>query len=59
MKKTLLTLALITIMVVPVFGQYQVGDPVSNFTLRDQDGNNVSTADYPNRILFLTFWYTG
>jgi peroxiredoxin len=59
MKTTLLTLALIGLMAIPVFGQYQVGDPVPDFTLRNQDGNNVSMSDYPNRIIFMTFWYTG
>ncbi len=42
-----------------VLGQYQVGDPVDDFTLPDSRGNPISLSDYPNQIVFLTFWEAG
>jgi cytochrome oxidase Cu insertion factor (SCO1/SenC/PrrC family) len=39
-----------------VFGQYAVGDHVSNFTLKDVDGNNVSLYNYSGKVVVLNFF---
>lgn len=59
MKKVLLLAAMLVAIAGPVWGQYQVGDPVVNFTLRNWQGQNVSLSDYPDRIMFLVFWQSG
>jgi cytochrome oxidase Cu insertion factor (SCO1/SenC/PrrC family) len=42
----------------PVIAAYNVGDHVSNFTLPNAYGNNVSLYDYQDRIVALTFWFS-
>ena len=64
MKPVPWTFALLLLFAVTALGQpggngYQLGDPVDDFTLRNSDGINVSLSDYPDRIIFLVFWYTG
>lgn len=59
MKNLMLAVVLICLLAPPLFSQYQVGDPVNDFTLLDSQGNSVSLSDYPDRIMFLTFWETG
>jgi len=59
MKRLLLLAAMTCALALPALGQYQVGDPVANFTLPNQLGQNVSLSDYPDRIMFLVFWQPG
>lgn len=59
MRKLLLQILLLGIVAVPVWAQYQYGDPVSDFTLPDGQGNPVSLSDYPGKIVFLVFWENG
>jgi peroxiredoxin len=40
----------------PSEAQYQVGDPVADFTLNDADGNPVSLYDYDGNVIWLVFW---
>jgi len=39
-----------------VLGQYKVGDHVSNFTLKDVDGNNVSLYNCNGKVVVLNFF---
>ncbi len=39
-----------------VLGQYKVGDHVSNFTLKDVDGKNVSLYDYSGKVVVIFFF---
>jgi hypothetical protein len=59
MKLCIAALSLLLLVAPAVLGQYQVGDPVDGFTLPDGQGNPVSMSDYPNQIIFLTFWESG
>ncbi len=49
-------LLLIVLAAAPVEAAYEVGDPVSDFTLNDADGTPVSLSDYQNRVVWLVFW---
>ena len=40
----------------PVEAQYQVGDPVGDFTLNDPEGMPVSLYDYEDTVILLNFW---
>jgi len=59
MKNLMLACSLIGLLASPVFSQYEVGDPVADFTLQDSQGNPVSLSDFPDRIMFLVFWEPG
>ncbi|MFG0257603.1 MAG: TlpA family protein disulfide reductase [Phycisphaerales bacterium JB043] len=39
-------------------GLIPVGEPAPDFTLKDQDGNDVSLSDYRGQIVLLDFWAT-
>lgn len=61
MKTIAITIALICLLAFPVMSQpggngYQIGDWVEDFTLPDNQGNNVSMSDYQHRIRFLALW---
>jgi len=34
----------------------KVGNPASNFTLKDLNGNNVSLSDFRGKVVFMDFW---
>ncbi len=38
--------------------QYAVGDTVSNFTLSDVTGQNISLYDYQGQVILLNFFAT-
>lgn len=59
MKTTIASVALLLVMFTVAWGQYQVGDPVDDFTLLNAQGQPVSLSDFPNQIIFMTFWETG
>jgi len=40
----------------PAEAAYEVGDPVSDFTLNDADGTPVSLSDYEDMVVWLVFW---
>jgi len=54
----LFLLCLILILPSISFGQYVVGNTVSNFTLNDIDGNQVSLYDYHGQVVLLNFYTT-
>ncbi len=61
MKALLSTIVLICLLAFPVMSQpggngYQIGDWVEDFTLPDNQGNDVSLSDYLHRIRFLALW---
>lgn len=39
-----------------VFGAYQVGDLINDFSLYDGDGNVVNLYDYQGKVIFINFW---
>lgn len=39
-----------------VFGAYQVGDHVEDFTLPDAFGESVSYFDYDGMVVMINFW---
>ena len=47
------------ILVSSAFAEYQIGQHVNNFTLPDAFGNSVSLYDYQDRIVIVSFWFTG
>ncbi len=59
MKRIPLLAWLLFAVALPAAAQYQYGDPVSDFTLPDAQGNPVSLSDYPGKIVFLVFWENG
>ncbi|MCX6640909.1 MAG: hypothetical protein NTW14_10595 [bacterium] len=59
MKKVLLLILLTLTLALPAISGYQIGDRVSDFTLRDSDGSLVSYSDYPDLIKFIVFWQPG
>jgi cytochrome oxidase Cu insertion factor (SCO1/SenC/PrrC family) len=42
----------------PASALYVVGDHVSDFTLPNAYGSNVSMYNYQDRIVVLVFWFT-
>jgi len=53
----LLLLISTAILAVPAArGAYQIGDHVTNFSLRNCAGDLVSLYDYQGMVVFLTFW---
>jgi len=40
------------------YAEYKVGDTVSDFTLPDLDGNQVTLSDYSGRLVLLNFFTT-
>jgi cytochrome oxidase Cu insertion factor (SCO1/SenC/PrrC family) len=59
MKRFFLPALMLIVAALPAAAQYQYGDPVSDFTLPDAQGNPVSLSDYPGKIVFLVFWENG
>ncbi len=43
----------------PVFGAYQVGDTVADFTLSDAYGNPVTFSDFEGQVVLINFWTPG
>jgi hypothetical protein len=41
----------------PASAVYQIGDQVTNFTLRNSYNQWVSLYDYSDRIVLLAFWF--
>ena len=59
MKKIIYALLIILFCPVLVFGQYKVGDKVSDFTLTDINGDSKSLSDNngtPVLVYFFTSW---
>jgi cytochrome oxidase Cu insertion factor (SCO1/SenC/PrrC family) len=57
---TIFSLLLCLILIIPTvsFGQYVVGNTVSNFTLNDVEGNSCSLYDYMGEVVLLNFYTT-
>ena len=50
-------LMLTVVAAAPALAQYQVGDPVADFTLNDAYGTPVSLYDFDRDwVIWLTFW---
>jgi cytochrome oxidase Cu insertion factor (SCO1/SenC/PrrC family) len=43
----------------PACAQYAVGDHVADFTLPNQNNQQVALYDYHDRIVVLPFWFYG
>jgi len=59
MKSFVLALCVLMVTVLaaaPAEAAYEVGDPVSDFTLNDADGTPVSLSDYDDMVVWLVFW---
>ena len=56
MRRILLVALGLLLLISIAAAQYQVGDPVSDFTLQDSNGDLVSLYDYSDQIIFLAFW---
>lgn len=59
-KVTILSILFCLFLILPTmsFGQYVVGNTVSNFTLNDVDGNPYSLYDYMGDVVLLNFYAT-
>ena len=59
MKPLVLTLCVLVLTLftaAPVEAQYQIGDPVADFTLNDAYGTPVSLSDFEGMVVLLNFW---
>jgi len=57
MKRVAVAVSLMMLAIVGVaHAQYQVGDPIADFTLNDADGVPVSLSDYEGKVVWLMFW---
>jgi cytochrome oxidase Cu insertion factor (SCO1/SenC/PrrC family) len=59
MKTVVLSLCIFVLIVfatAPAEAQYQVGDPVADFTLNDAYGTPVSLSDFEGMVVVLNFW---
>lgn len=62
MKLSILALCglMVTLLAVaPAEAAFEVGDPVSDFTLNDETGTPVSLFDYQGKVVWLVFWRFG
>jgi hypothetical protein len=59
MNRIAIAIVLVALLTTSAWSQYQVGDPVDDFTLLNSQGQPVSLSDYPEQIVFLSFWETG
>ena len=59
-KATVFSFLLCLILIIPTlsFGQYVVGNTVSDFTLSDVDGNTHNLYDYMGEVVLLNFFAT-
>jgi len=59
-KVTILSILFCLFLILPTisFGQYVVGNTVSNFTLNDVDGNPHTLYDYMGQVVILNFYAT-
>ena len=57
---TVFSFLLCLILILPTisFGQYSVGNTVSNFSLNDVDGVQYSLYDYMGEVVLLNFYAT-
>ena len=57
---TVFSFLLCLILILPTisFGQYSVGNTVSNFSLNDVDGVQYSLYDYMGEVVLLNFYTT-
>lgn len=39
-----------------VFGAYQVGDLINDFSLFDSEGHQVNLYDYKGKAIFINLW---
>jgi len=57
MKRVAVAVSLMMLAIVgAAHAQYQVGDPIADFTLNDADGVPVSLFNYDNHVIWLVFW---
>ncbi len=59
--KKLPILLLVVLLLIPLttMAEYEVGDHVDDFTLRDANGTDVSLYDFSDRVVVIPFWETG
>jgi peroxiredoxin len=55
-RAVMMVILFCTMMVPFALGAYQVGDTVSDFTLPDAFGNDVSFSDFNGMAVIINFW---